>query len=69
MPYTVYYTNSDTTREVDTLEEARKLAEKYVGNSSATKPFPQEDTYLYGPGDGTTSVMVQEKFVWTLRED
>lgn len=68
MPYTVYYTNSDTTREVDTLEEARELAEKYVGNSSATRPFPEEGTYLYGPGDGTTSVMVREKFVWTPRE-
>jgi hypothetical protein len=42
-----------------TLAQARAIAADHVGNHSANKPFPGEDTYLYGPGDGTVSVMVR----------
>lgn len=34
-------------------------AERIVGNRAGACPFPDRSTYLYGPGDGTTSVMVR----------
>lgn len=45
-----------------TLAEARRLAEAHVGNRSCARPIPNEETYLYGPGDGTTSVMIRREF-------
>lgn len=44
-----------------TRAQAMALAEKHVGNSSYIKPFPDDECYLFGPGDGTTSVMVREE--------
>jgi hypothetical protein len=66
MPYICYFQLSDTQLEFATLEAARAAAEAYVGNRSAAKPFPSEDTYLYGPGNGDTTVMVRRK--WKMRD-
>lgn len=56
----VRFMNSETEREFGTEQEAVACAEKYVGNKMQVKPFKDEKTYLYGPGDGSTSVMVRE---------
>lgn len=37
-----------------------QAAAEYAGNSRYASPFP--NTYLYGPGDGTTSVIVRRDF-------
>jgi len=58
--FTCRFMNSDTSKTFPSLEEAMKAAEQYCGNSSCSKPFPQENTFFYGPGDGTTSVMIRE---------
>lgn len=59
--FTCRFINSDTAKTFSTLEEAKAAAEKYCGNSSCSQPFPNEKTTLfYGPGDGTTSVMIRE---------
>lgn len=42
------------------LEQAMRLAAAYVGNNAYAKPFPNENTYLYGPGDGSTMVMIRK---------
>lgn len=55
---TVHFYNSGTKKTFPTLAEARAAAEAYVGNRSCAKPFPDEDTFLYGPGNGDTSVQV-----------
>jgi len=41
-------------------EAALKAAEKYVGNNRYNKMFPNENSYIFGPGDGTTSCMVRQ---------
>jgi hypothetical protein len=41
------------------LAQAKAIASDHVGNNNYTKPFPDEETYLYGPGDGTCYVMVR----------
>ena len=55
---TCYFVNSKTEKKYPSLEEAMGAAESYVGNSRFAKPFKNEEKYLYGPGDGTTSVIV-----------
>lgn len=55
-------TNTETT--VNTRDEAHAMARHHVENSAGAKPFPSEDTWLYGPGDGTTSIMVREEIDW-----
>jgi len=60
--FTVYFLNSDTEKQFAGKPEAMAAAMVYVGNSSYAKPFPNEDTYFYGPGDGTTSVIVRRDF-------
>ena len=62
---TCYFVNSGTERNFPSVEDARTFAENYVGNRSCNKPFPNEDTYMYGPGDGTTSVMVRRDIEFT----
>jgi hypothetical protein len=48
------------TENYASLGEARRVAERYVGNRSYSKPFPNEENYLYGDGTGVTTVMVQQ---------
>lgn len=58
--FTCYYTNSDTKKQFPSLVEAQQAASDYCGNRSYAKPFTHEETYLYGPGDGSTSVMIRQ---------
>jgi hypothetical protein len=58
--YTCYFLNSNTEKQYPTREAALAAAERYVGNRRYAKPIPADDTYLFGPGDGTTSVMVRQ---------
>ncbi len=58
--FTVHFMDSDTSKTFATEAEAHKVAQDYVGNRSYARISPNEKTYLYGPGDGTTSVMVRE---------
>ncbi len=53
------FMDSDTQKDFPSLREAQDAAAAYVGNNSYSK-LPNQNTYLYGPGDGTTSVMVRE---------
>jgi hypothetical protein len=63
--YTVHYQDTGYKRQFSKLRDALNAAENHVGNSSFAKPFPEEDTYFYGPGDGTTSVIVREDVEFT----
>lgn len=58
--FIVSFVGSDEVIKFDSLGSARTYAEEYVGNKSAARPFKDESTYLYGPGDGTTSLVVRE---------
>ena len=58
--YTVRFMDNNTSRTFASLQEAQEVAEEYCGNGSYNKPFPAENTFLYGPGDGTTTVMIRE---------
>ena len=58
--YFCHFVESKTTKDFPSLEAAQQAAVEFVGNSSYAKPFPRENTYFYGPGDGTTTVMVRE---------
>lgn len=42
------------------LDLALKGAGKLAGNTNYNKPFPNEHTYLFGPGDGTVSHTVKQ---------
>lgn len=44
----------------NTRDEAVREAERTVGNRSAANLGGAEEMTLYGPGDGTTSVMVRK---------
>lgn len=57
---TVYFMASDTKKTFPSIAEARRAAEAYVGNRAAAKPFADEETYLYGPGNGDTTVTVTQ---------
>ena len=57
---TCYLTADDSKQTYPTMAQARAAAEAFVGNRSAAKPFPSEETYLYGPGNGEVSVMVRQ---------
>mgnify|MGYP001612652923 CR=1 FL=1 len=63
--FTCYFMNSDTEKQFPSLAEALVAAEKYCGNRRYAKPIPQDEIYLYGPGDGTTSVMVRQDIEFT----
>lgn len=59
--FTCYFTDEGNRHETfQSLEQALGCAARYVGNSRYSKPFATEHTYLFGPGDGTTCVMVRE---------
>lgn len=58
--YTVNYQETGDKRQFSSLRAALDVAAAHVGNHSFAKPWPEEDTYFYGPGDGTTSVIVRE---------
>jgi hypothetical protein len=58
--FTCHFVNSDTEKQFPDKASALAAAEAYCGNRSCVKPFPREETYLFGPGDGTTSVMVRQ---------
>ena len=58
--FTCHFLNSGTEKSFSTRAEALAAAEQYCGNRSYARPFPAEETYLFGPGDGTTSVMVRQ---------
>lgn len=45
-----------------TLAEAKAKAEAICRNRSYAKPMPNEETYLLGPGDGTTECMIRREF-------
>lgn len=57
--------NDNTVTQYDTFKEAYDAAAKIAGNRSSTKPFPNEETYLFGPGNGETSAMVREYLTFT----
>ena len=48
-----------------TLPEAHAAAQRHVGNRSYARPFAHEPTFLYGPGDGTTTLMIREDVEFT----
>lgn len=49
--------NNRTVYAGPSLAEARRVASALVGNSSFART---DDIHLYGPGDGSTSVMVRQ---------
>jgi len=57
--FTVQFLNSDTEKQFSTKEAAMAAAIAYGGNAQYAKPFPNDDTYMYGPGNGETSVIVR----------
>lgn len=57
---TCYFNVSDTSKQFASFELACEAAERYVGNRVYTRPFKEENTRLYGPGDGSTTVMVRQ---------
>ena len=61
---TCYFMNSETEKKFPSFEEACRAAEDYCGNSVYTRLHISEKTRLYGPGDGTTSVMVKQDFTF-----
>ena len=59
--FTCYYQDgSDQKVQHPSLAEAMAAAEKFCGNNRYNKPFPNEETYLYGPGNGVTSIMIRQ---------
>jgi hypothetical protein len=65
--FTCYFPNEDAETPVGASktqypnkDAAMEAARTYVGNNSFVKPFPSDETYLFGPGDGTTSVIVSQ---------
>jgi hypothetical protein len=59
--WTCYFLNSDTEKQFASKEEAVSAAEAYAGNNRHTILWHGsiEESFLFGPGDGTTSVMVR----------
>lgn len=63
--YTVYFLDSETEKQFPNKEAALKAASNYVGNNKYNKLFPREESYIFGPGDGTTSCMVRQDSEFT----
>lgn len=57
---TAYFLASGTEKQFPSMAAARKAAEAYVGNRLCTKMFMDEEAFLYGPGNGDTTVMVRQ---------
>lgn len=63
--YTCYFLNSDTEKVFPSKDEAMQAARNYCGNNKYTTLWAnsgEEESYLFGPGDGTTSVMIRRDF-------
>lgn len=58
--FTCYLIASGREKHFPSLKEAQAFAKKFCGNDVSNKPFSEEETYLYGPGDGTTSIMIRQ---------
>lgn len=67
--FTCYFLNSETEKTFESKEAALSAAKGYCGNNRWIKPFPREETYMFGPGDGTTSVMVRQDITFTGGEN
>lgn len=66
---TCYFLKSGTEKRFPSLEEALSAAIAYCGNNRSVKPFSGEDTYLFGPGNGDTTVMVRTDFKSRIKEE
>jgi hypothetical protein len=61
--YTCYFVNeNDREEHFPDAASAHARAQAVVGNRSYAKPFKTDNVFLYGPGDGSTSVMVRQDF-------
>lgn len=59
--FTCYFIGEDNREEhFPNKAAAMARAAGYVGNWSYAKPLKNDEVYLFGPGDGTTSVMVRQ---------
>jgi len=58
--FTVHYLDCNVEVQFPNKELALDAARCYVDNNAYAKPFANDDVYLFGPGDGTTSVMVRQ---------
>lgn len=67
--YTLIHTDTNAKKQFPNKEEAMTAAENSVGNRSFAKPFPNDETYLFGPGDGTTSIMVKQDSEFVFDEE
>ena len=62
--YSLEYVADGETLKGLNKNRAFAIATSTVGNSSFNKIFPNEEKYLFGPGDGTTSVIVRQEKDW-----
>lgn len=64
--YTVRTMSNNRERQFPSLLDAMEHVEGIVGNRSYSRPFAQEETLLYGYGDGSVSHMIQRDFEFEL---
>lgn len=62
--FILHVIGTDETRTFQSLDRAMNQAYRLVGNKRFTRPFPTEDRFLLGPGDGTTSHQVYPETEW-----
>lgn len=60
--YTIQFLKSGTEKQFPNKVAAHEAAAEYCGCNRYTKPFRDEETWLYGPGDGSTTCIVQQDF-------
>ena len=65
--YYLEYISEGKTLTGLTKAKAFEIAEKFVGNSSYNRIFPNEERFLFGPGDGTTSIHIAQEKDWVPR--
>lgn len=63
--FTCHFMDTGTRTTYATLDEAKDAAAEVCGNRSFARPFPKEQTYLCGAGDGTTSVIIRQDIEFT----
>ena len=63
--FTCHFTNDGTNKTFPNKEAAMQAAADYCGNNSWRKIWKDEETYIFGPGDGSTSVMVRQDIDFT----
>jgi hypothetical protein len=66
--YSCIFYDGKEKQQFSCLEHAMNFAALYVGNNSYNKPFSEEHTYLFGPGNGDTTVMVRRDVTF-IREN